>query len=335
MPRIASLLILLLLALTPSAAPFTTLISSSSPTFHRAKTEGLSSSSSSSTSESPPPFTSSTNFYDVLGFDRNSSPEPSDLKISFLTLAKLHHPDVSSSPPSVFSLISEAYEVLSDPKSKSHYDLTGETNSASGGSSRRQGVSNDAWEEYVRNRPQVKKSRRRQATVKSAVDFRGGVPEIAEWSGCPDVPDYLKSDDLAAVGDVVIFGEKEEKRVGLVVSRNIDRGDVKLLLETLSGMYKVGTPEYETAKVKLLEKCEVSTLSLKEDDGDGGDRGESTWYYDINSVEVKFPLLTALKKIEVVDVHEGLEEWKIVDDFGGESLRVVCGEEFDFDDMIV
>lgn len=74
---------------------------------------------------------------------------------------------------------------------------------------------------------------------------------------------------------------------------------------------------------------------MKEDDGDGGDRGESTWYYDINSVEVKFPLLTALKKIEVVDVHEGLEEWKIVDDFGGESLGVVCGEEFDFDDMIV
>ena len=45
-----------------------------------------------------------------------------------------------------------------------------------------------------------------------------------------------------------------------VVSRNIDRGDVKLLLETLSGMYKVGTPKYETAKVELLEKCEGEKL---------------------------------------------------------------------------
>ncbi|WP_353426261.1 DnaJ domain-containing protein [Mycoplasmoides gallisepticum] len=62
------------------------------------------------------------NYYEILGVSTNAS--SSDIKKAFRKLAKKYHPDVSSDPQSLelFQKINEAYEVLSDEKTRRDYD---------------------------------------------------------------------------------------------------------------------------------------------------------------------------------------------------------------------
>ncbi|QMT98600.1 DnaJ domain-containing protein [Mycoplasma tullyi] len=62
------------------------------------------------------------NYYEILGVDTKAS--QSDIKKAFRKLAKKYHPDVSDDPKSVqlFQKINQAYEVLSDEKSRRDYD---------------------------------------------------------------------------------------------------------------------------------------------------------------------------------------------------------------------
>lgn len=57
--------------------------------------------------------------YDTLGVARTATPE--EIKTAYRKLAKQHHPDLGGDITK-FQSISEAYETLSDPDKKSHYD---------------------------------------------------------------------------------------------------------------------------------------------------------------------------------------------------------------------
>jgi curved DNA-binding protein len=64
-------------------------------------------------------------YYEVLGVPRNADTE--QIQQAFRKLARRHHPDVNSSPAAEerFKEINEAYQVLSDPGTRSRYDRFG------------------------------------------------------------------------------------------------------------------------------------------------------------------------------------------------------------------
>src|SRR2546430_10144217 len=65
-------------------------------------------------------------FYDVLGLPRTAGQK--EIGAAFRKLARKHHPDLNAGDKEAearFKEISEAHEVLSDPKKKSLYDQFG------------------------------------------------------------------------------------------------------------------------------------------------------------------------------------------------------------------
>ncbi len=66
-------------------------------------------------------------FYQVLGVKRDAKPE--DIKKAYRRLARKYHPDVNPGDKSAeerFKMITEAHDVLSDPKKRSIYDRFGQ-----------------------------------------------------------------------------------------------------------------------------------------------------------------------------------------------------------------
>ncbi|MDQ7843759.1 MAG: molecular chaperone DnaJ [Armatimonadota bacterium] len=65
-------------------------------------------------------------YYAVLGVDRDASQD--EIKQAFRRLARQYHPDVKKDDPQAderFKEINEAYQVLSDPERRAHYDRFG------------------------------------------------------------------------------------------------------------------------------------------------------------------------------------------------------------------
>src|ERR671933_2184011 len=66
-------------------------------------------------------------FYQVLGVKRDAKPE--EIKKAYRRLARKYHPDVNPGDKAAeerFKLITEAHEVLSDPKKRQVYDRFGQ-----------------------------------------------------------------------------------------------------------------------------------------------------------------------------------------------------------------
>ncbi|MFW6205440.1 MAG: molecular chaperone DnaJ [Actinomycetota bacterium] len=75
----------------------------------------------------------SIDYYDVLGVSREASNE--EIKKAYRRLARQYHPDVNPDPETKerFQQITEAYEVLTDPKKREVYDLGGDPMASGGG----------------------------------------------------------------------------------------------------------------------------------------------------------------------------------------------------------
>lgn len=75
-------------------------------------------------------------YYSVLGVNRNETEQ--NIKTAYFRLAKRYHPDYNDTPGSapMFEMLSEAYEVLSNPEKRSKYDEFGEAVETVGGISR-------------------------------------------------------------------------------------------------------------------------------------------------------------------------------------------------------
>src|SRR5688500_9141525 len=66
-------------------------------------------------------------YYEILGIKRDAKPE--EIKKAYRRLARKYHPDVNPGDKSAeerFKLMSEAHDVLSDPKKRSVYDRFGQ-----------------------------------------------------------------------------------------------------------------------------------------------------------------------------------------------------------------
>jgi curved DNA-binding protein len=64
-------------------------------------------------------------YYDVLGVQRGASPE--EIQQAFRRIARSRHPDINRDPAAEeqFKELNEAYQVLSDPKTRARYDRFG------------------------------------------------------------------------------------------------------------------------------------------------------------------------------------------------------------------
>ncbi len=74
-----------------------------------------------------------TDYYSVLGIERGAS--ETEIKRAYRSLARRHHPDVSSDKDDAavrFKAINEAYEVLSDPEKRQMYDRYGSVPNGNG-----------------------------------------------------------------------------------------------------------------------------------------------------------------------------------------------------------
>ncbi|HNY35823.1 MAG TPA: molecular chaperone DnaJ [Candidatus Pacearchaeota archaeon] len=86
----------------------------------------------------------SKDYYNILGVEKNASPE--DIKKAYYKLAHQYHPDKKGGDEAKFKEINEAYQTLSDKDKRSQYDRFGKTFNGAQGGFNQQNVN---WEDIM------------------------------------------------------------------------------------------------------------------------------------------------------------------------------------------
>ncbi|CAD7699107.1 unnamed protein product [Ostreobium quekettii] len=171
-------------------------------------------------------------YYEALGLQPSSSQK--DIKSAYRKLALRWHPDVSkeADAESIFKKISQAYDVLSDETARALYDKYGAEGMKSHmGASAGTGNSKRDWDEFKPFKRENHRTRARAAAREASSGEKEVVRRTAEAG---DVVEYPLSD---LVKDDLQDGR--EKGVGLLVGRNIDRGDADKLPEDVLDMCEI------------------------------------------------------------------------------------------------
>ncbi|KAK9804086.1 hypothetical protein WJX73_005526 [Symbiochloris irregularis] len=188
-----------------------------------------------------------------VGVDRAAT--PAEIKSAYRKLALKIHPDVSEAADANerFAELSAAYDVLSDAASREIYDKYGmEGLARRGGIDRGKGNASKAWDEF---KPHVRENKRTRARGASAAASPAPFREDHEQATGSGAENADVQDDRPQVGAVVEYPLRDTDctpgrhlGVGLLVGRNLDRGDAKKL-----------PPEQ-------LDLCEVEPLQQQEPD---------------------------------------------------------------------
>ncbi|KAK9842878.1 hypothetical protein WJX74_003834 [Apatococcus lobatus] len=204
---------------------------------------------------------------------------PAGLKAAYRREALKTHPDVSDAPDAQqrFAELSEAYDVLSDSETRSIYDKQGLEGLKRARGAAAAGPSNasKAWDEF---KPFTKSNKRTQARSSSAQVADSGLEE-------------RHTDSLPAMGDVVEYPLRElerdgrDKGVGLLVGRNMDRGDAA------------------TLPADTLDLCEIEPLRQEEE-------GSTRWLPD-ELGDVSFVRLQELTSLPVAEYDGRYDIWTI------------------------
>jgi hypothetical protein len=163
------------------------------------------------------------------------------------------HPDVTDHDEEeardYFLKLSVAYDVLSDANARRQYDMYGEK----GLSGFQHGHASDGMWDEVRDWVRQNAKDRRQGRRERARAVAGQPDRDTVWEGWDGVPQILRS-GVALFGDVVKYplpeaakNDAEDLRewgVGVVVGRNIDRGDAKKIPSEMLPLCEVEPLEY-------------------------------------------------------------------------------------------
>ncbi|WP_447972628.1 molecular chaperone DnaJ [Nitrospira sp. Kam-Ns4a] len=147
-------------------------------------------------------------YYDILGIDRNASEE--DIKKAFRKLARQYHPDLQSSDQQKkaaeekFKEINEAYEILSDPEKRKHYDMFGHAGAQQGFGGGFEGfdfgrggfgdIFNDIFEDFFGTGPRARQRAERgsdlqynlELSFEEAVSGKEAKLKVPRWEVCQD-----------------------------------------------------------------------------------------------------------------------------------------------------
>ncbi|KAG6543401.1 hypothetical protein Mapa_015317 [Marchantia paleacea] len=165
--------------------------------------------------------------YDVLQVPKNAT--QAQIKTAYRKLALQHHPDVSTGSDSheKFIELSNAYEILIDDLTRAKYDTHGLDSVRDRAGN---GAAWDVWNTWDEFKPFERTTRKGDARASAAArtksdgstlqdKYSTGSKKFTE-AKLGDVVEYYLSDAAKAQHQ-----DGRLKGVGLVVSRNIDRGD--------------------------------------------------------------------------------------------------------------